>query len=147
MLNGDKSLLVEVVDSPHPIRIAARPGSLVDIHCSSTGKVFLAFCIPEPQKFCKTLDLSPHTQNTHTTIAAVLKGIKQTRKQGFALDDEEYALGIRCIAAPITNAFGKTIAAVGLTASCSTFTKAKVRAISIKIRKAASDISANLGLA
>ncbi len=42
MLNGDKSLLVEVCDSPSPVRIASRPGTLVELHCSSTGKVFLA---------------------------------------------------------------------------------------------------------
>jgi len=147
MLNGDKALLLEVADSPHPIRIAARPGTLVDLHCSSTGKVFLAFCIPEPREFCKTLDLTPHTKNTHTTVEAVLKGIKGTHKQGYAMDEQEYVLGVRCIAAPVVNAFGKTIAAVGITASISTFTKAKMRTMSVKIRQAATDISANMGFA
>ena len=145
MLNGDKSMLVEVADSPHPVRIAARPGTLVELHCSATGKVFLAFIIPEPQTFCETLKLSPHTPNTDTTPHAVLASIEQTRKQGYAIDEEEYVPGVRCIAAPVKNAFGKTIAAVGLTASTATFTKAKIPAMAKKIKKAAADISANLG--
>jgi len=127
VLNGDKSMLVEVADSPHPVRIAARPGTLIDLHSSSTGKVFLAFQIAEPAKFIPTLKLIGHTQNTDTTPRAVLYSIEQTRRQGYAMDEEEYMPGVRCIAAPVTNAFGKTIAAIGITASTSTFTKTKIR--------------------
>lgn len=145
MLNGKQSLLVEVADSPHPVRIASRPGTLVDLHSSATGKVFLAFSIPEPRTFCRTLELSAYTDNTDTSVTAVLAGIKQTRKLGFALDDEEYVSGVRCIAAPVINAFGKTIAAVGITASTSTFTKTKVRSMATRIKKAAAEISTNMG--
>lgn len=145
MLNGDKSLLVEVCDSPHPIRIASRPGTLVDLHCSSTGKVFLAFCVPEPATLCKTLLLTGHTENTSTTVEEVLADIEQTRKQGYAMDEEEYMPGARCIAAPIMNAFGKTIAAIGITASTSTFTKTKIPAMSTRLREAAAEISNSMG--
>lgn len=145
MLNGDKSLLVEVCDSPHPVRIASRPGTLVDLHCSSTGKVFLAFCIPEPAHFCQALDFSEHTLNTSTTVEEVLADIEETRKQGYAIDEEEYVMGARCIAAPIMNAFGKTIAAIGITASTSTFTKAKIPTMSGRLREAANEISNNMG--
>ncbi len=145
MLNGDKSLLVEVCDSPHPIRIASRPGTLVDLHCSSTGKVFLAFNIPEPSKFCRTLNLVEHTENTSTTIEEVLADIEQTRKQGYGIDEEEYLPGARCIAAPIMNAFGKTIAAIGITASTSTFTKTKIPTMSARLKKAAAEISTSMG--
>lgn len=145
ILNGDKAMLVEVMDNPYPVRIASRPGTLVDIHCSSTGKVFLAFCIPEPGTFCKTLELSAHTKNTDANVKSVLATIEQTRKKGYALDNEEYVLGARCIAAPIKNAFGKTIAAVGITASTSTFTKSKIPAMAKRTIAAASEISLNMG--
>jgi len=147
MLNGEKSMLVEVADSPHPVRIAARPGTLVELHCSSTGKVFLAFSIPEPRKFCAELELTPHTKNTDSTVAAVLASIEETRKQGCAMDEEEYVPGVRCVAAPVLNAFGKTIAAVGITASTSTFTKARIRTMSARIKQAAADISTSMGFA
>jgi len=145
LLNGDKSLLVEVADSPHPVRIASRPGTLVELHCSATGKVFLALSIPEPRTFCKTLELTSHTHNTDSTVDDVLASIEQTRKQGYAMDEEEYVLGVRCIAAPVKNAFGKTIAAVGITASTSTFTKAKIRNMAKKLENAATAISENMG--
>jgi IclR family acetate operon transcriptional repressor len=145
ILNGNKSLLVEVADSPHLIRIAARPGTLVDLHCSSTGKVFLAFSIPEPALFINTLNLKPYTKNTDITAEAVLSTIGKTRKQGYAIDEEEYAPGVRCVAAPVINAFGKTIAAVGITASTATFTKSKIPTYAKKTIQAAHEISRNMG--
>jgi IclR family acetate operon transcriptional repressor len=145
MLNGDKSLLIEVADTPHPLRIASRPGTLVDLHCSSTGKIFLACGIADPGRFCKALELTPHTEYTHSTIDAVLAEIEKTRRRGYAIDEQEYVLGARCIAAPVTNAFGKTIAAIGITGSCSTLTKAKTSSMAKKLMAAAAEISTRLG--
>jgi IclR family acetate operon transcriptional repressor len=145
MLNGDRSMLVEVADSPHPVRIASRPGTMVELHCSSTGKVFLAFAIAEPKKFVQTLELTPHTEQTDSSAQAVLKSIELTRKKGYAMDEQEYVLGVRCIAAPIMNAFGKTIAAVGITASTSTFTQEKICGMAKKLQQAASEISESMG--
>ncbi len=147
MLNGNKSMLVEVADSPHPVRIAARPGTLVELHCSSTGKVFLAFSVAEPTKFIQTLELTKYTDNTDSTNKAVLASIEETRTKGYAMDEEEYVPGVRCIAAPVINAFGKTIAAVGITASTSTFTKAKIHTMATLLKQASADISEKLGCA
>lgn len=145
ILNGDKAILIEVMDNPYPVRIASRPGTLVDIHCSATGKVFLAFSIPDPLPFCENLELSAHTKFTDTTVKNVLSTIQQTLKNGYALDNEEYVLGARCIAAPIKNAFGKTIAAIGITASTSTFKKSKIPRMAQRTVAAATEISINMG--
>lgn len=145
MLNGTKSMLVEVCDSPHPLRIAARPGTLVDLHCSATGKIFLAYCIDDPAAFCAQLELTAHTPNTHVTVEQVLAGIEETRKNGYAMDEIEYAPGVRCIGAPVINAFGKVVDAIGLTASTASFTKGKIPSMAIKIKTAAGEISAKLG--
>lgn len=145
VLNGNKSILLEVIDSPHPIRIASRPGTLVDLHCSSTGKIFLAFAVPDPVECCNGLELVAHTKNTNVSVEAVLASIEQTRKDGYALDNEEYLPGVRCIATPVMNALGRTIAAIGITASTSTFTKSKIRSMAGKVQAASNKISANLG--
>ena len=145
ILNGDKSMLLEVMDTPFPVRIASRPGTLVDIHCSSTGKVLLAFSVPDPRAFCESLDLATHTKKTDSSIKSVLASIEDTHKKGYAVDNEEYALGARCIAAPVRNAFGKTIAAVGITASTSTFKKAMIPKMAKRIIAATNQISRNMG--
>lgn len=144
-LNGTQSILVEVCDSPHPIRIAARPGTQVDLHSSSTGKIFLAYCIENPDFFCRQLPLTQHTPNTHITVEQVLADIEQTRINGYAIDDEEYTPGVRCIAAPVINAFGQTVDAIGLTASSATLTTAKIPVIAQRIKQASAEISLKLG--
>lgn len=145
VLNGKQSILVEVADSPHPVRIASRPGTMVDLHSSSTGKVFLAFSIPEPHAFCETLTLTAYTERTDHTVDAVMASIEKTRLQGYAMDDEEYLPGVRCIAAPVFNAFGKTIAAVGITASVSTFPPRKIPVLAAKLKAANAEITASMG--
>ena len=110
-----------------------------------TGKVFLAYSVKDPESFCKKLHLEPHAKNTHTTIKQVLAGIEETRKNGFAIDEEEYAPGIRCIAAPVVNAFGKTVDAIGVTASTATFPKSRIPKLSARVKKAAAELSAKLG--
>ncbi len=145
MLNGQKSILVEVADSPHPVRIASRPGTMVDLHSSSTGKVFLAFSIPEPATFCQTLTLTAYTEHTDSSLEAVMASIEQTRLQGYAMDDEEYLHGVRCMAAPVFNAFGKTIAAVGITASTGTFPKRKIPVLAKKLKAATAEITVRMG--
>lgn len=145
VLNGNQSMLAEVVDSPHPIRIAARPGTLVDLYCSSTGKVFLAFQVTEPSTFVETLNFSPHTPNTDASSKDVLASIAQTRKQGYAMDEEEYVRGVRCIAAPVLNTYGKCIAAIGITASTATFKKSMIPSMAKELQAASAEISVNMG--
>ena len=47
ILSGSNSLLIEVCDSPHALRVASRPGTLADMHCSASGKCMLAYASPE----------------------------------------------------------------------------------------------------
>src|SRR3954463_9934157 len=68
----DRSLIVAVQDSPHPLRAASRPGFPAELHCSSTGKTFLAFLhqdrLPE---VCVAARLSKRTAHTLTSLAEI----------------------------------------------------------------------------
>ena len=145
LLSRDKALLVEVCDPPRPIRIASRPGTLVDLHCSATGKVLLAYGIADSRTFCRRLELSAHTVNTRTSVEDVLRDIEQIRRQGYAVDDEEYLPGARCIAVPVMNTFGKTIAAIGITASTSTMPTSRIPQIRDRLKRAAREMSGSMG--
>lgn len=142
---GDKALLLEVCDSPLPVRVASRPGTLADIHCSATGKVFLSFCHEDLAAFLQDKELIRRTENTKTTLAQLLIETERTRERGYAVDEEEYSLGVRCLAAPIRNSFGKVIAAVGITASASSFTKRLIPSVARDVTTAALTISKTLG--
>ena len=75
----DRALIVAVQDSPHPLRAASRPGFLADLHCSSTGKVFLAFL--HRARIAEIVAENPpsaRTPLTQTTLAAIKREAERT---------------------------------------------------------------------
>ena len=109
VLVGDRVWYIDKVDSPLPLKVDHPIGALSPLHCTALGKAFLAFGqarMPEDQPA-----FTPHTLITRRALA---EEIERTRKRGFAIDDEEFAPGIRCVARPIYDDNGVMIAAAGV---------------------------------
>ncbi|SDS06509.1 IclR family transcriptional regulator [Opitutus sp. GAS368] len=144
----DRALIVAVQDSPHPLRAASRPGFLAELHCSSTGKTLLAFLhYPRLAEFYGKGAARPakRTPHTLTTLGEIKREIELTRKRGYSVDDEEFAPGIRCLAAPVYASDGTLAAAIGITASTVRFTKDRIPEMAGKVQAAASELSRLLG--
>lgn len=110
------SLILEVCDSPGPIRVASRPGTQAYMHTSATGKLFLSYLYKkELKQKMGELELPKLTKNSITTPEAMEKETNIILAQGYAVDNEEYYLGVRCLAAPVFNIHGNIISAVGVT--------------------------------
>ncbi len=142
----DRALIVAVQDSPHPLRAASRPGFLADLHCSSTGKVFLAFL--HRARIAEIVAENPpsaRTPLTQTTLAAIKREAELTRKRGFSLDNEEFNPGVRCLAAPVFASDGSVAAAIGITAATVRFTPARVPEMAEKVRGLANELSRLMG--
>jgi len=79
----------------------------------------------------------------------MLKDIRRecdlTRKRGYSLDDEEFNLGVRCLAAPVFASDGSVAAAIGVTAATVRFTKERIPEIAVAVRDAATELSRLLG--
>jgi IclR family acetate operon transcriptional repressor len=142
----DRALIVAVQDSPHPLRAASRPGYLAELHCSSTGKIFLAFVhghrLPEVLGRNALLRRTPHTL---TTAAEVKREVELTRRRGYSLDNEEYHPGVRCLAAPVYSSDGSVVAAIGITAATVRFPKERVPEIASMVMNAANELGRSLG--
>ena len=146
LLTGYNTLIQDVVDSPNPVRASSQPGAIAPLHCSSTGKVFLAYKLTgKVDEIYTTTPIAVLTDKTASTLDQIKKNIQETLATGCGLDDEEYAIGVRCIAAPIYNAQNDVVAAIGVTASTSTFTKKRISVMSKKVKLAASKVSTQLG--
>lgn len=143
-----RSLIVAVNDSPHPLRAASRPGTLTDLHCSSTGKVFLAYTFYEDlEEVLPALGLKKYTDKTFVSVNQLRKEIEIIRKLGYGVDDQEFHPGVRCLAAPVYGSSGLVIAAIGITAAATRF-QAKDNVRIAKLVKAAADsLSKRLGCA
>ncbi len=140
VLSGDRSLLIDVCDSPNPLCVASRSGSLVDLYYSFTGKVFLAYAISDVAALYKGKDLKRYTKNTSVTLAEVLADIEQTRRTGYGFDDEEFREGVRCLAAPIFAGEQEVVGAVGITAGSEALAVEKREIIARHVKEVARKI-------
>lgn len=142
----DRALIVAVQDSSHPLRAASRPGFLADLHCSSTGKCFLAFAHrARLEALYRKAKPEPRTSHTLASLADLTREIEATAKRGYSLDDEEFNLGVRCLAAPVYASDGTCVAAIGITASTVRFTRARIPEIAGIVTQAAAELSRLIG--
>ena len=142
----DRALIVAVQDSPHPLRAASRPGFLAELHCSSTGKIFLAYL--HRARIAEIIAASPPTARTPLTLtklAEIKKEADLTRKRGFSLDNEEFNPGVRCLAAPVFASDGSVAAAIGITAATVRFTKDRIPEMAGKVQSIADELSRLMG--
>lgn len=141
-----RALIIEVAECPHPLRAASRPGTRAYVHASATGKVLLASCAQDSlSAVWKKADRVSLTKNTIVSVATLKRELAKVSKNGYALDDEEYHLGVRCVAAPVFDSEGRVCAGMGITASSARFTKRRTAAFACWVQDAAAELSRMLG--
>ncbi|GGK61810.1 IclR family transcriptional regulator [Ornithinimicrobium pekingense] len=88
--------------SPHTLRIFAEVGRRVPLHSTAVGKVVLAgMDEARARALLGDGELTARTPRTLTTVDAVRQELQRVREQGYAVDDEEQELGVRCVAVPV----------------------------------------------
>lgn len=101
------------VETDWPFRIQLPVGTSVPFHCTASGKTFLASLTPKNREaMIASLDLRKMTQGTRTNPQTLLQELRDIRKQGYALDQEEFMDGMIAIAVPVLDPLGRFIAAV-----------------------------------
>ncbi|HYO81122.1 MAG TPA: IclR family transcriptional regulator [Bryobacteraceae bacterium] len=90
-------------------------GKRISLHCTATGKVLLAHASAGTQKqvLSKTVFMR-HTRHTLTSTAQLESALEAVRQTGYAVDDEEEELAVRCVAVPVTAAANDCIAALSV---------------------------------
>lgn len=145
VLDGFRTVSLYLVESAHPLRIHMRIGG-VAAHATATGKILLAAL--EPEELARRLAgrrLEAITPNTIKSRAALLKQLTHVREEGFAVDDEECSLGLRCVGAPIRDHRGAVVAALSMVAPCHRLPHDRMPAAVALVREAAREISLRLG--
>ncbi len=141
-----RALIIEVAECPHPLSAASRPGTRAYVHCSATGKVLLANrFLGELSKVWTKSDRVALTQNTITKVDVLKQELQKVIKNGYAVDDEEYHQGVRCLAVPVFDSEGRVCAGLGLTASSVRFPKKRIGEISLLVGEAGRELSRMLG--
>jgi IclR family acetate operon transcriptional repressor len=102
MLDGDRVVYAAQVPSRHSMRMFTEVGRRVHLHCTGVGKVLLAQLSPATaRELLVRGGMPPRTERTVTDVDELLAQLPVIADQGYAVDDGEQELGVRCVAVPV----------------------------------------------
>jgi len=140
VLAGMEALYLDQAEGTKLVRLFTAPGSRAPLHATGVGKVLLAFRgVPEG------LPLTPYTPHTLTSPEALERELAGVRRQGYALDNEEKELGVRCVAAPVFGPGGEVVGAISLSAPASRLSLEEAHRLAPRVVEAAWRASLRLG--
>lgn len=148
VLDGAEIVYLDKFDSPLPVAAYSRVGGRAPAACVASGKALLA-AWGEDADIAKLQarlgELKAHTPNSLTDYAALQSDLRRTRERGYAENREEWRLGVCGLGAPVFNARGEPVAAIGISAPSIRFARAQVRGLAEGLMAAAADASRTLG--
>jgi IclR family acetate operon transcriptional repressor len=112
--DGDHGLVVLRVESKHPLRFIQPIGTSIPLHCTSSGKVFLAFAPDVTAEVAGLGELRQLTPITITSGRALLHDLEEARARGYTVNRGERLEGVRGVAAPVFDTQGNVTAAVAV---------------------------------
>ena len=126
ILRDGKVIYIDKIDTPGGLSLATYIGFATDPHAAAGGKVLLSeLSPPEIENIYQDRPLTVYGKNTITNLDQLLGELSKVKDQGYAVDDEEYYEGVRCVAAPI-RAGGEIAAALSITGSIFTMTMERI---------------------
>ncbi len=138
-------LYLEKLDSTHLIRIVSEIGGRLPIHCTGLGKAILAYMPPlKVKQIIREHGLTSYTANTITHPAALERELQKIREQGYAIDDGEIMLGLRCVAAPIFDGKGQVKYALSISGIQNNLEGARLERIKNRVVETAAAITKTL---
>jgi IclR family KDG regulon transcriptional repressor len=147
ILDGTDSVSVGRVDGPWTPWKPSTLGKRSPVYCTSSGKAMIAF-LPEPylDDLLRRLKFVPHTPNTLRNRLALEAELSRVRQQGYAVDDEEIELGLRCVGGPIRDSAGAIVASIGVAAPVFRMTERRVPAVARTILEIARRLSQDINI-
>ena len=148
ILDGREGLYLDKVESPQSLRFFSRIGRRAPLHCTAAGKVLLAGrAWPEAQRMLGRESLERFTPKTILSLEVLRRELEGVRTEGIALDREECEDGATCIAAPVRNARGETVAAMSISAPTLRMHPARIRELTPVVVRMGREASGRLGCA
>ena len=145
-LDRNSVVYIEQVPAPRMVRMFTEPGNRVPAHACGTGKVLLAFQPPEALKaMLGRSGLARFTPHTITDMDRFLEELELIRERGYATDYEEIEEGVRCVAAPVSGAEGRVVAAISISGPAGRLEGDRLEEIVPQIKRIAADLSRSLG--
>ncbi len=146
IMRNQDVVYLDVVEANQTVRVASRVGLRLPTYCTAVGKVLI--CSESEEEIRKRLpeQLVKRTPKTLADPKALVDHLKKVAKQGYAVDDEEFEEGVRCIAAPIRDYTGNVVAAISISGPAMRMPDKKIaEELAPAVKEAAEEISRRLG--
>jgi IclR family transcriptional regulator, KDG regulon repressor len=138
---------LDVVETDLTVRVVSRVGSRLPAYCTAAGKVHLAHMAEEEvDGLLPNRELRAYTATTYTDREKLKKDLRKVAEQGHAIDDEDYDLGVRCVAAPIRDYTRRIVGALSISGPSMRFSDERLEKELVPlVTRAAEDLSVRLG--
>jgi DNA-binding IclR family transcriptional regulator len=147
VLQKTSIVYLDKVEPNRRVCMSTKTGTSNPVYCTSMGKAMLAFQPKETvEQIAAKIRFVTYTPKTIGSREALLVALEKIRRRGYAIDDEEIELGVRCVGAPIFNENRRAIAAISVSGPISRITVQSVPGIAEKLLRCCGDISASLGM-
>ncbi len=141
-----EAICIGQIESRHAMRAITGVGGRVLLHSSGAGKVLLAHMEPKRrQRIAGTMALPRETQRTITDRARLEAALDEILDQGYGVDDEEHALGLRCVAAPVFDELGRAVAAISISGPSARISPDRLPMLGRMVSQAASEATRDYG--
>jgi Transcriptional regulator len=146
ILDKDKVVYIEKMDVVSSVRMYSQIGLRMHAYCSSLGKCLLSnYSKDELDGIMKDCSFIRFTHNTIGSMAELHKEMAKVRRLGWAMDDEEYEIGHRCIGAPIYDYKGDIIAAISASGPKNLLSDERIQPVSEYVKESAMELSRSMG--
>ena len=146
VLERNEAVIIEKVEAPGLLKFATWIGRRLDVNCTGVGKALIAF-LPEDEfdRHIRTKGFAKHNERTITSINKLKRELARARVLGYAFDDEEDEIGVRCIGAPIFDVSTKPVAAISVAGTTGQIPAERIEALADAVKQAATAVSLRLG--
>jgi len=140
VLEGDRVVYLAQAPGKHSMRMFTEPGRQVDPHCTAVGKAMLAW-LPERQvrDLLTRTGMAARTPNTITNPDLLVAHLGVIRQQGFAVDEGEQEVGVRCVAVAVPDS--PSLAAISVSGPQARVTEQALMMIVPALQRVAAELS------
>src|SRR5580704_13074444 len=133
VVDQNEAVYIEKVEAPGFFKVNTWVGRRMFLHSTSVGKALLHNC-----------DFKRRTPKTITSLSRLLTELERVHEQGYAIDDEENSLGARCFGAPVFDALGNVVAAMGVSGTLTQMDAAKMPRVAEALKETTRRVSRQL---
>jgi DNA-binding IclR family transcriptional regulator len=146
ILNKTSIVYLEKMELDHRVCFSTKAGNSNPVYCTSMGKAMLAFQPLEVvSRLLNKIHFVRYTPYTLCSRESLLEDLERVRRRGYAIDDQEIELGVRCIGVPVFDSGHRAIAAVSVSGPVARITTERIATVAEQLLRCCRDISGSLG--